>query len=78
MLVADRIRIDPAICGGKPVIDGTRIAVAVVVGSLAGDMDFAEVAREYDLTDTDIRAGLRYASQQLDAETLLPLRSVAA
>jgi len=32
----DRIVIDPKICHGKPAIRGTRTAVAIVVGSLAG------------------------------------------
>jgi uncharacterized protein (DUF433 family) len=32
----ERIVIDPKICHRKPVIRGTRMPVAVVVGSLAG------------------------------------------
>ena len=39
----DRIVVDPAICHGKPVIRGTRVPVAIVVGSLAGGMSFEEV-----------------------------------
>jgi uncharacterized protein (DUF433 family) len=31
-----RIIIDPTICNGKPVIRGTRMPVAAIVGSLAG------------------------------------------
>lgn len=50
----------PAIHDGKPIIDGTRLPVAVVVGSLAGGMTFEEVQREYDITADDIRAALRF------------------
>lgn len=54
----DRIIIDPNICHGKPVIRGTRLPVAFVVGSLAGGMSFEEIQREYELTPEDIRAAL--------------------
>jgi len=42
----ERIVIDPRICHGKPVIRGTRMTVAQVVGSLAGGMSFEEVERD--------------------------------
>jgi uncharacterized protein (DUF433 family) len=54
----ERIVIDPKICHGKPVIRGTRMPVALVVGSLPGGMSFEEVQREYDLSIDDIRAAL--------------------
>ena len=57
----DRIVIDPKICHGKPVIRGTRLPVAIVVGSLAGGMTFDEVQREYGITSDDIRAALKFA-----------------
>jgi len=58
----DRIVIDPAICHGKPVIQGTRVAVALVVGSLAGRMTFEEIQCEYDLTADDISAAVKFAA----------------
>lgn len=72
------IHADPAICGGKPVIRGTRVAVAIVVGSLAAGMSFDEVAREYDLSIDDIRAALSYASERVGEESLHPLPARAA
>ena len=62
----DRITIDPSICHGKPVIRGTRTPVSIVIGSLAGGMSFEEVQREYDLTNEDIRAALKFAGEFLD------------
>jgi uncharacterized protein (DUF433 family) len=56
----DRILLDPAIGGGKPIIRGTRLPVTVVVGSLADRMTFAEIPREYEITADDIRAALKY------------------
>ena len=64
----DRVVIDPKICHGKPVIRGTRMPVAIVVGSLAGGMSFEEVQREYDLSIDDIRAALKFAGELVDQE----------
>jgi uncharacterized protein (DUF433 family) len=69
----DRIVIDPKICHGKPVIRGTRVPVAIVVGSLAGGMTFEEIEREYDLTVDDIRAALNFANQLVEEEQFHPL-----
>lgn len=69
----ERIVIDPRICHGKPVIRGTRTPVAIVVGSLAGGMSFEDVQGEYDLTNEDIRAALKFAGELLDQEQHHPL-----
>ena len=69
----DRIILDPAICHGKPVIRGTRMAVSMVVGSLAGGMTFEEVEREYDLTAADIRAALKFVAELAEQESFHPL-----
>jgi uncharacterized protein (DUF433 family) len=61
MIASDRIVLDPTICHGKPVIRGTRVAVTIVVGSLAGGMTFDEIQREYDRSAEDIRAALKLA-----------------
>lgn len=74
----DRIAIDPAICHGKPVIRGTRVPVAIVIGSLAGGMSFEEVQREYDLTAEDIRAALRFAGERLSQESFYSLPADSA
>lgn len=77
MTAYDRILIDPRICHGKPVIRGTRIPVSIVVGSLAGGMGFDEIAREYDLTQEDIRAALAFANALVNEESFHPLRGAA-
>ena len=71
--MSERIVIDPKICHGKPVIRGTRMSVALVVGSLAGGMSFEEVQREYDLTIDDVRAALKFAGELVEQEQHHPL-----
>lgn len=71
--MTDRIVIDPRICHGKPVIQGTRMPVSLVVGSVAGGMSVDDVAREYDLSVDDVRAALRYAGQLADEQQHHPL-----
>jgi uncharacterized protein (DUF433 family) len=69
----DRILIDPKICHGKPVIHGTRMPVALIIGSLFGGMGLEEVQREYDLTADDIRAALRFGGELVEREQFHPL-----
>lgn len=61
----ERIVMDPQVQHGKPVIRGTRVPVARVLGGLAGGMSFDEVCREYDLIPEDIRAAIRYARSRV-------------
>ncbi len=54
----NRIIVDPDIQHGKPVIQGTRVTVARVLGGLAGGMSKQEVMREYEITKEDLEAAL--------------------
>ena len=63
-----RITIDPKIQHGKPVIKGTRVPVARVVGGLAGGMSFEEVREEYGVSQADICAALEFASELVEQE----------
>ena len=74
----ERIVIDPAICHGKPVLRGTRMPVALVMGSLAGGMSFEEVENEYGLSRDDIRAALKFAGELVEQEQHHPLAPVPA
>ncbi len=64
----DRINIDPAVCHGKPVLTGTRVPVAIVLGSLAGGMSYDEVQEEYSVSIEDIRAAISYAAELVEEE----------
>ena len=56
------INIDPAIQSGKPVIRGTRVPVAVLVGHLAGGDTIEDICESYPVTKEDVRAALAYAA----------------
>jgi uncharacterized protein (DUF433 family) len=61
----DRIVLDPAIRSGKPVIRGTRIAVADILDYLAGGMTAAEILADFpDLHEEDILAALAFAADR--------------
>ena len=64
----DRITIDPRIHHGKPVISGTRVTVACIIGGLAGGMSFQEVRDEYGVKEEDIRAALQFANDLVEQE----------
>jgi len=57
----DRISIDPAVCGGKPCIRGTRIWVSLILDLLAGGMSEVELVTEHPgLTHDDILAATAF------------------
>ena len=58
-----RISIDPAVCGGRPVVTGTRVRVTDVLEMLAGGATPAEIADEFPyLSEADVRAALSYTA----------------
>jgi len=68
-----RIVVDARVQHGKPVIRGTRVPVARIVGALAGGMSREAVMRDWGITDEDISAALRYAAELVEAEEYHPL-----
>jgi uncharacterized protein (DUF433 family) len=63
--IAPRITVDEGVCGGRPVIRGTRVPVELVIGQLGGGMSTEEVCDEYRLTREDVLAALSYAADTL-------------
>jgi len=69
-----RIRVDPKVMVGKPVIRGTRIPVETIVRMLAQGISEDDILREYPrLQPEDIRAALAYAARVLAHEDVFPL-----
>jgi uncharacterized protein (DUF433 family) len=68
--IAPRITVDPGIKRGRPVIEGTRVPVDLVLGQLGGGMTSEQVMDEYDLKREDILAVLKYAAHVVSAEEL--------
>jgi uncharacterized protein (DUF433 family) len=70
----ERIVIEPDLHHGDPCIAGTRIPVAMIVGSLADGMTPGEIREAYpQLTDEDIQAALAYAAEVVRQDILAPL-----
>ena len=71
--VLERISIDPAVCGGRPCIKGTRIWVSLVLDFLADNMTETELLAEYpQLEHDDILAALAYGAE-LARERIVPV-----
>ena len=59
----ERIVSDLHVCGGEPVLKGTRIPVHVVLSHLAAGEDAEQILKNFPrLTREDIQACLEYAS----------------
>jgi len=62
-----RISSDPAICGGRPCIKGTRMRVADIVEALAHGASQQQLLADFDyLTVDDVAAALLYAARATD------------
>ncbi len=65
MTYQDIITIEPGKRGARPIVRGTRIAVADVLGWLAAGMTYAQILDDYpELTEAHIRACLAYAADR--------------
>lgn len=70
----ERIVIAPDLHHGDPCIRGTRIPVAMIVGSLADGLTPHEIREAYpQLTAEDIQAALAYAADLVFQDILIPL-----
>src|SRR5205085_5417157 len=59
----ERIVCDPDLHHGEPCVRGTRISVAIIVGTLA-EMSVEQLLAEYpQLTREDVQAALLYAAE---------------
>ena len=58
---------DPGICGGRPVIAGTRLRVSDVLDALASGASQAELLADFPyLSEDALRASLAYAARAAD------------
>ena len=69
---ADRIKINPDVMLGKPVIRGTRVTVELILRKLGEGSTAHDVLDAYPhLSDADIRAAIRYAADVVAHEEVL-------
>ncbi len=71
---SDRIEINPRVCGGKPVIKGTRIPVSIIIEQMANGESWDSIIKGYpELTKADIKAALFYAKSSIEHTDLIPV-----
>lgn len=67
-----RITINKEILGGKPIIRGMRISVAMILALMAKGATMQEILEDYpDLEMADIHAALLYAHHFLEPAALI-------
>lgn len=73
----DHIIRDPEICGGEPVIRGTRVTLRTLLASLAEGSEEVEILEDFPaLTREDLKAVIAFAATS--AEEDLPVPEVPA
>lgn len=73
----DRIVRDPAVCGGQPVVRGTRVLVRTILACLAHGALVSDIVTEFpSVTQEDVRAIIAFAaasaSEDLPAPSPVP------
>ena len=66
---------DPKVCGGEPIVKGTRVTVRTILASLAEGDRVQDLLKDFlTLKEEDVRAVVAFAAAS--AEEDLPLQSV--
>ena len=64
---------DPAICGGEPVIKGTRVTIRTVLASLAEGARNQDILEDFPtLKEEDIRAVIAFAAASAEEDMPVP------
>ena len=72
-----RIARDPGVCGGEPVIKGTRVTLRAILASLAEGAIGKEILEDFPtLTEDHVRAVIAFAASS--AEEDLPVPEIPA
>ena len=78
-MLENRISIDPAVMVGKPVIQGTRITVELILEKLAHGQTVPDLIKSHPrLTEEDVRAAIAYAARTISQEEIYPNTKKAA
>lgn len=64
---------NPQICGGEPVIKGTRVTVRTILASLAEGAHVAEILADFPtIHEEDVRAVIAFAAASAEEDLPLP------
>lgn len=73
-MTTHRIQIDPAVMMGKPVIQGTRITVELILRKLSEGATESDLLKDYPhLAPEDIRAAIAYGAASVAHEEVVLL-----
>ncbi|HEY1628460.1 MAG TPA: DUF433 domain-containing protein [Tepidisphaeraceae bacterium] len=73
MNYASHIVRDPKICGGEPVIRGTRVPLRTMLASLAEGASSAEILKDFPtLSEESIRAVIAFAAASAEEDLPVP------
>ena len=65
--MSERIVIDPEVCGGRPIIEGTRMRVSDILDALAARVTLDELLADFPyITREDVLACLAYGARAVD------------
>ncbi len=66
-----QIEVNPRVCNGKPVMEGTRIPVTVILDQFAAGCSMSDIQRKYpELTREQIVSALRYCRAMIEHSDL--------
>jgi uncharacterized protein (DUF433 family) len=69
----DRIVRDPGICGGEPVIKGTRVTLRTILASLSDGDSIETIVKAFPtLTEEDVRAVVAFAVESAHEDVPAP------
>ena len=73
MKYQDYISRDPKICGGEPVIKGTRVTLRTILASLDQGATEAQILRDFPTVNADaLRAVIAFATASAQEDLPLP------
>ena len=73
MKYEDYIVRDPSVCGGEPVIKGTRVTVRTILSSLAEGARIEEILKDFPtLSADDVRAVIAFAAASAEEDLPIP------
>lgn len=66
-----RVAINPAVCGGQPIIAGTRVRVSDILDMLASGADIAEIVADFPyLCVDDVSEVMDYVKTKIHCDLL--------
>lgn len=72
-VIRERFVQDPGICGGEPVIRGTRVTLRTILASLAEGASPEEILEDFPtLTRDDLRAIIAFAAASAEEDLPVP------